>query len=114
MRALVPKERAQVAVSVEAALRTLRCSYIKNQGRSVTEFVVSQPCHLNITVEDLTRARSSLVLRRGLNVESSIEVRRSIGAPEGGRIVRETSEALARELRAEVPEKSWDGPLDAA
>ena len=77
MRALVNLDRMKMSERVEGALKKLGFSYLKNQGHTVTEFVVQSPCHLNVTIENLTREQIGFPLRSRVKVESAVELRRA-------------------------------------
>lgn len=107
MRALVNLDRMKMSERVEGALKKLGFSYLKNQGHTVTEFVVQSPCHLNVTIENLTREQIGFPLRSRVKVESAVELRRAIEAREPESELRRCAEALVRELQPELPEKCW-------
>ena len=105
-------DHARLAERVEAALKKLGFSYFKNQGRNVTEFMVQSPCHLNVTVENLSRQKIGYPFRRGLNVESAVEMRRPIETREPEPELKRWAATLVQELQPELPEKRWDGLWD--
>lgn len=112
MRALVGLNHRMLSERVEGVLKKLGFSYLKNQGRNQTEFVVQSPCHLNVTVENLTREQIGFPLRSRVKVESAVELRRAIEAREPESELRRCATALVRELQPELPMRRWRGLWD--
>ncbi len=112
MRAVVKTDYRRLSERVEKALKKLGYSYLKNQGRNVTEFVVQSPCHFNMTIENQPRQQIGFLIRSGMKVESAVELRRTIGAKEPESELRRCATALVQELQSELPEKSWKGLWD--
>jgi len=97
----------QMAERMEGALKKLGFTYQRNQGRNMTEFVLLSPCHLNVTVENLTREQIGFPLRSRIKVESAVEMRRAIGAKEPDSDFRRCATSLIQELQPELSEKHW-------
>ncbi len=109
MRALIKMSDRKLAVLVEESLNGLGFSFIRNQGRNVTEFEVRAPCHFVVSVENLARERVGYPFRSGVSVESAIEVKRLIGSPDPEEALREHSSAFVRELKRKLPGEPWRG-----
>jgi hypothetical protein len=109
MRALCRMDNRKLAEILETSLKKLGYSYIKNQGRSVTEFEVRSPCQFLAAVEDLTRQRLSFLVRSPVVVESAVELRRLVGATGPPAELSACASALARELRSALPNEPWKG-----
>lgn len=111
MRAYAKIDDTRLAEAVEASLRKLGFSYLKNQGRNVTEFEVRSPCHFIMTVENLTRAQFGFPLRSHVKVQSAIEFKRTIGAKETGPELAQSVSALVQDLCSDLPDQRWKGLL---
>ena len=97
-------EDRKLAGLAEEALREMGLSFIKNQGRNVTEFEVRSPCRFLVTVENLAREQISfMALRKKVRVESAVETKPLIGAPEPEERLQEHYEAFFDSLRAKLP-----------
>jgi hypothetical protein len=107
VRTLARLDHWKLSERMEEALKKLGFSYLKNQGRNVTEFMVQSPCHLNVTVENLTRDQIGFPFRSRIRVESAVEFRRAIEARESEPDLRRCATALIGELQSELPEKRW-------
>ena len=112
MRVLAKLDDWMLSERVEEALKKLGFAYLKNRGQNVTEFVVQSPCHLIVTVENLTREQIGFPLRSRFRVESAVELRRVIGGEEPESELRSCAATLVRELQPELPEKGWKGLWD--
>jgi len=112
VRALVKLSDRKLSERVEGALKKLGFTYLRNQGRNVTEFVVQSPCHFNVTVENLTREQIGFPLRSRIRVESAVELRRAIEARDPDSELRRCATSLVQELQPELPEKSWKALWD--
>jgi hypothetical protein len=109
MRALCRMDYQKLAEILEASLKKLGYSYVKNQGASFTEFEIRSPCQFLATVEDLTRHRLSFLVRSPVVVESAVELRRLVGAKGAEAESAACASALARELRSALPKEPWKG-----
>lgn len=109
MRALSKMDHLQLAEILEASLKNLGYSYLKNQGRDFTEFEVQLPCQFMATVESLTRPRLTFLLPRSAVAESAIELRRVIGSKGPAAEPSTCASALVRELRSALPKEPWKG-----
>ncbi|MGD0395404.1 MAG: hypothetical protein ABSB26_00655 [Nitrososphaerales archaeon] len=109
MRVLVRMEDRKLAGCVQQSLEDLGFSFIKNQGRSLTEFEVRRPCHFIVTVENLAREQFGYPFRSPIRVESAIEVKPLIGSPEPENRLRETYSALFNHLRGKLHDEPWKG-----
>lgn len=109
VRALCRMDYLKLVEILEASLRKLGYSYLKNQGMNFTEYDVQSPCQLMATVENLTRLRPSFLIRSPIVVESAIELRRIIGAKGSAADQSACASALAQEIRSALPKQPWKG-----
>lgn len=98
-----------MAEILESSLKRLGFSYIKNQGRNVTEFEVRSPCRFIASVESVTGQKLSFLIPRSGVLESAVELRRLIGSNESEASLSACVSALVRELRSALPEEPWKG-----
>lgn len=96
---------------VEASLKKLGFSYLKNQGRAVTGLEVQSPCHFMVTVENLARPQFGYPLRKPVKIESAIQFARTLGTKESASEVKRGISALVQELCSDLPDKQWNGLL---
>jgi hypothetical protein len=111
VRATARVDQESLTERVEASLRKLGDSYIKNQGRKVTGLEVQSPCHFIVTVENLTRRQLGYPLRKSVKVESAIEFVRTLGTKEAGSEVKRCISALVQDLCSDLPDEKWKGLL---
>ena len=111
MRAYARTDDRSLAERVEASLRKLGFSYLKNQGRNVTEFEVQAPCHFLVTVENLARLQLGYPLRSRVKVESAIDFKPTIGATEPGPEPKQRVSALVECICSDLPDQRWKGLL---
>jgi len=111
MRAYARVDYRNLAERVEAGLRKLGFTYLKNQGRNVTEFEVQTPCHFLVAVENLAREQLGFPLRSRVRVESAIDFKRTIGASEPGSQLKERISALVNDICSDLPDGHWKGLL---
>ena len=94
---------------VEEALAKSRFTFLKGQALNVTEYEVTFPHRFLVTVENLAREQLSLGFRSPVRVESSIEVKRKIGAREPEQELRRTVAEFLAALRETIPSDPWKG-----
>lgn len=111
VRVFARVDDGRLAARVETGLKKLGYTYLKNQGRNVTEFDVQTPCHFLVTVENQARERVGLLLRSRVRVESALELKRTVGARETGAELRPRISALVEVLCSDLPDKRWNGLL---
>jgi hypothetical protein len=112
VRAFAKVERESLVERVEASLRKLGFSYLKNRGRTVTGLEVQSPCHFIVTVEDLTKPQLGYPLRERFRIESAIQIVRTPGSKETESEVKRGVSALVQDLCSDLPDKRWNGLLD--
>jgi hypothetical protein len=102
-------DHLRLAEILEASLKNLGYSYIKNQGRDITEFEVRSPCRFVASVESLTSQRPTFLIPRSAVTESAIELRRLIDSKRSEAEPSACVSALVRELRSALPKEPWKG-----
>jgi hypothetical protein len=109
MRALIRLDSGKLTAIVEESLRELNFAYLKNEGRNVTQFEVQTPCHLIVSVENVTREQLTFLIRPHLRVESALELRPMVGVREPEPDRPRCQSALVRVLRSHLPDEPWKG-----
>ncbi len=111
MRAFAKVADRTLAERLEASLKKLGFSYLKNQGRNVTEFEVQAPCHFLVTVENEAREQIGYPFRSRVKVESAIDFKRTIGAKEPGSELKQHISAVVEDLCSDLQDQRWKGLL---
>ncbi|HME18395.1 MAG TPA: hypothetical protein VKF15_01510 [Nitrososphaerales archaeon] len=109
MQTFIKMEDRRLAGLAEQALNELGLSFIKNQGRNVTEFEVRSPCRFLVTVENAAREQVGFMFRRKVRIESLVEVKPLIGSPEPEARLQENYRAFLGRLRGKLPNEPWEG-----
>ena len=109
MRALTRMDHLRLAEILEASLKNLGYSYIKNQGREITEFEVRSPCQFVASVENLVSQRPTFLIPRSAVTESAIELRRLVDSKGPEAELSACVSALVRDLRSALPKEPWKG-----
>ncbi len=111
MRTLAAVHAARLADVAEQSLKTLGYSYITNKASTLVEYEVRSPCHFLVTIEDLTRRQWGYPFRSGVKVESAIEVKPLVGAPESVDVSRKYAADFIALLRKSFPKEGDGGRL---
>jgi len=109
MRAYARVDDNSLASKVEASLKKLGFSYLKNKGLNVTEYEVQVPCHFLVTVENIARAQFGYPLRRAVRVESAIDFKRTLGISDSAQELKKCISALVEEVTTDLPDERWKG-----
>jgi len=109
VRVIAGVESHLLVERVEACFKKLGFSYIENHGTGITGIEVQSPCHFIVNVEGLTRRKFGFPLRRGLKVESAVQLARTLGTRESAADVKASVVKFVEELCSDLPGKNWDG-----
>jgi len=109
VRALSRMDHPRLVEVLEASLKALGYSYVKNQGRDFTEFEVRSPCQFLASVESLVSPRLTFFIPRSGVAESAIELRRLVGSTGSEAELSTCVSAFVRELRSALPKEPWKG-----
>lgn len=109
VRAYARVDDGTLAGKVEASLKKLGYSYLKNKGLNVTEYEVQVPCHFLVTVENVAKSQFGYPLRRAVRVEAAVDFKRTIGTNDSAQDLKRSISALVEEVLADLPDQRWKG-----
>lgn len=109
MQAATRIEYSKLAARVQGTLERLGMSYLRNQGRTVTEFEVQSPCHFRIVVEQRSEESFGFPFINRGGSETILELRRDLDRPEPDPVLKQHASAFIRGLVAGLPVSPWKG-----
>jgi len=109
MRASTKVGYRKLVRHVEQSLKSLGFSFLRNETRLLTEFEVITPSHFRVVLEDNSRYDYTFGVIRTHRVETSLELRRDLDAPETDEDLDKNARAFMNHLTSSLPEEPWKG-----